>query len=386
LAENSDDSQEKTEEPTERKISKAREEGQIARSQEVAIAASVIIVAAYLFVFGTQIFSRLSDVMIDLYTFDAALLSDQNLILTALYVSIERGLVAILPLMAFALLTVLAFSGLVGGYNFSFKAVAPKLNKLNPLTGLKRIFSMRSIVELLKALLKFLLVGGIAFLLIAESVDDFAQISLMSLKPGLSSSAEIIAAAFFIVACGLIVIAAIDAPYQIYQHSQKLKMSLKEVKDERKETDGSPEVKQKIREKQRQASFARMMEAVADADVVITNPEHFAIALSYDPTADEPPKVVAKGVDLVALRIKERSKEEGVPLFESPMLARALYFTTELDQFIPEPLFEAVAQVIAYIFNLSTAQSAVKNNKPTPRVPDDMLFDSEGRSAEIFEG
>lgn len=386
MAENSDDSQEKTEEPTERKISKAREEGQIARSQEVAIAASVIIVAAYLFVFGTQIFSRLSDVMIDLYTFDAALLSDQNRILTALYVSIERGLVAILPLMAFALLTVLAFSGLVGGYNFSFKAVAPKLNKLNPLTGLKRIFSMRSIVELLKAILKFLLVGGIAFLLIAESVDDFAQISLMSLKPGLSSSAEIIAAAFFIVACGLIVIAAIDAPYQIYQHSQKLKMSLKEVKDERKETDGTPEVKQKIREKQRQASFARMMEAVADADVVITNPEHFAIALSYDPTADEPPKVVAKGVDLVALRIKERSKEEGVPLFESPMLARALYFTTELDQFIPEPLFEAVAQVIAYIFNLSTAQSAVKNNKPTPRVPDDMLFDSEGRSAEIFEG
>lgn len=386
MAENSDDSQEKTEEPTERKISKAREEGQIARSQEVAIAASVIIVAAYLFVFGTQIFSRLSDVMIDLYTFDAALLSDQNRILTALYVSIERGLVAILPLMAFALLTVLAFSGLVGGYNFSFKAVAPKLNKLNPLTGLKRIFSMRSIVELLKAILKFLLVGGIAFLLIAESVDDFAQISLMSLKPGLSSSAEIIAAAFFIVACGLIVIAAIDAPYQIYQHSQKLKMSLKEVKDERKETDGSPEVKQKIREKQRQASFARMMEAVADADVVITNPEHFAIALSYDPTADEPPKVVAKGADLVALRIKERSKEEGVPLFESPMLARALYFTTELDQFIPEPLFEAVAQVIAYIFNLSTAQSAVKNNKPTPRVPDDMLFDSEGRSAEIFEG
>ena len=386
MAENSDDSQEKTEEPTERKISKAREEGQIARSQEVAIAASVIIVAAYLFVFGTQIFSRLSDVMIDLYTFDAALLSDQNRILTALYVSIERGLVAILPLMAFALLTVLAFSGLVGGYNFSFKAVAPKLNKLNPLTGLKRIFSMRSIVELLKAILKFLLVGGIAFLLIAESVDDFAQISLMSLKPGLSSSAEIIATAFFIVACGLIVIAAIDAPYQIYQHSQKLKMSLKEVKDERKETDGSPEVKQKIREKQRQASFARMMEAVADADVVITNPEHFAIALSYDPTADEPPKVVAKGADLVALRIKERSKEEGVPLFESPMLARALYFTTELDQFIPEPLFEAVAQVIAYIFNLSTAQSAVKNNRPTPRVPDDMLFDSEGRSAEIFEG
>ena len=386
MAENSDDSQEKTEEPTERKISKAREEGQIARSQEVAIAASVIIVAAYLFVFGTQIFSRLSDVMIDLYTFDAALLSDQNRILTALYVSIERGLVAILPLMAFALLTVLAFSGLVGGYNFSFKAVAPKLNKLNPLTGLKRIFSMRSIVELLKALLKFLLVGGIAFLLIAESVDEFAQISLMSLRPGLSSSAEIIAAAFFIVACGLIVIAAIDAPYQIYQHSQKLKMSLKEVKDERKETDGSPEVKQKIREKQRQASFARMMEAVSDADVVITNPEHFAIALSYDPTADEPPKVVAKGADLVALRIKERSKEEGVPLFESPMLARALYFTTELDQFIPEPLFEAVAQVIAYIFNLSTAQSAVKNNRPTPRVPDDMLFDSEGRSAEIFDG
>ena len=165
-----------------------------------------------------------------------------------------------------------------------------------------------------------------------------------------------------------------------------MKMSLKEVKDERKDTEGSPEVKQRIRQKQREASAARMLEAIAEADVVITNPEHFAVALAYNPASEDPPKVMAKGTDLMAERIRERAGEEGVPLFQSPVLARALFFTTELDQFIPEPLFEAVAQVIAYIFNINSINRAAKAaSKPIPRVPDNMVFDSDGRQSAVFD-
>ena len=153
-----------------------------------------------------------------------------------------------------------------------------------------------------------------------------------------------------------------------------------------KDTEGSPEVKQRIRQQQREVSAARMLEAVSEADVVITNPEHFAVALAYDPSSEDPPKVVAKGADLIAARIRERASEEGVPLFQSPVLARALFFTTELEGFIPEPLFEAVAQVIAYIFNINSYnQSGASQAKPTPRVPDEMVFDSEGRQAEIYD-
>jgi flagellar biosynthetic protein FlhB len=206
------------------------------------------------------------------------------------------------------------------------------------------------------------------------------------LEPGLSASASILTTAFLVASSTLIIIALIDAPYQVYQHNQKMKMSLKEVKDEQKQTEGSPEVKQRIRQKQREVSAARMLEAISEADVIITNPEHFAVALAYDPSSDDPPKVVAKGVDFIADRIRERGGEEGVPLFQSPVLARALYFTTEVDGFIPEPLFEAVAQVIAYIFNINSINRAkAQQSKPVPRVPDDMIFDEDGRQSQIFD-
>ncbi|MEL0163009.1 MAG: EscU/YscU/HrcU family type III secretion system export apparatus switch protein, partial [Halieaceae bacterium] len=277
-------------------------------------------------------------------------------------------------------------SGLIGGYNFSWKSIQPKASKLSPLAGLKRIFSMRSLVELAKAIAKFILVGGIAFFLIQASVPEFGEIALMSLEPGLTASASILTTAFLVASASLILIALIDAPYQVYQHHQKMKMSLKEVKDERKDTEGTPEVKQRIRQKQREVSAARMLEAISEADVVITNPEHFAIALAYDPSSEDPPKVVAKGSDFIAERIRERAAEEGVPLFQSPVLARALFFTTELDGFIPESLFEAVAQVIAYIFNINSVNRAnVSRSRPDPRVPDDMIFDSDGRRTMIFD-
>ncbi|MDG2461215.1 MAG: flagellar biosynthesis protein FlhB [Luminiphilus sp.] len=386
MADQQDDSQEKTEEPTARKLSKSREEGQIARSREITIAASVICVALYIYLFGASLLGNVSNIFARGFVFDPLAVAEPQVVVARLGDASAEALFAILPILILAAVVVLISSGLIGGYNFSWKAIQPKASKLSPIAGLKRIFGMNSLVELAKAIVKFILVGGVAFFLIQASVPEFGEIALMSLEPGLTASASLLTTAFLVASATLILIALIDAPYQIYTHNKKMKMSLKEVKDERKETDGSPEIKQRIRQKQRELSAGRMLEAISEADVVITNPEHFAVALAYDPSSDDPPRVVAKGSDFMAERIRERAAEEGVPLFQSPILARAIFFTTELEGFIPESLFEAVAQVIAYIFNINSINRAhINRSKPDPRVPDDMIFDSDGRRTMIFD-
>lgn len=386
MADQQDDSQEKTEEPTARRLSKAREEGQIARSTEITIAASVISVAIYIFLFGNSLLGNVANIFAKGLVFDSLAVLEPQVGLGRLSDAAVEALLTILPILILTGVVVLVCSGLIGGYNFSWKSIQPKASKFNPISGFKRMFGTQALVNLAKSIAKFLLVGGVTFFLIDASVAEFAQISLMALEPGLSASASILTTAFLVASSTLIIIALIDAPYQVYQHNQKMKMSLKEVKDEQKQTEGSPEVKQRIRQKQREVSAARMLEAISEADVIITNPEHFAVALAYDPSSDDPPKVVAKGVDFIADRIRERGGEEGVPLFQSPVLARALYFTTEVDGFIPEPLFEAVAQVIAYIFNINSINRAkAQQSKPVPRVPDDMIFDEDGRQSQIFD-
>ena len=386
MADQQDDSQDKTEEPTARRLSKAREEGQIARSTEITIAASVISVAIYIYLFGSALLGNVANIFAQGLVFDSMAVLEPQVALGRLGDAAVEALFSILPILILTAVVVLACSGLIGGYNFSWKSLQPKASKFNPISGLKRMFGLQALVNLAKSIAKFLLVGGVTYFLIDASITEFAQISLMALEPGLTASASILTTAFLVASSTLIIIALIDAPYQLYQHNEKMKMSLKEVKDERKDTEGSPEVKQRIRQKQREVSAARMLEAIAEADVVITNPEHFAVALAYDPSSDDPPKVVAKGADLMAQRIRDRAGEEGVPLFQSPVLARALFFTTELDAFIPEPLFEAVAQVIAYIFNINSINRAnMTRSKPVPRVPDDMIFDSDGRQSQVYD-
>ena len=386
MADQQDDSQEKTEEPTAKRLSKAREEGQIARSTEITIAASVISVAIYIYLFGSSLLGNVANIFARGLVFDSLAVLEPQVAAGRLADAMIEALFTILPILILTGVVVLACSGLIGGYNFSWKSLQPKASKFNPIAGFKRMFGMQALVNLGKSIAKFLLVGGVTYFLIDASITEFAEISLMALEPGLTASASILTTAFLVAASTLIIIALIDAPYQLYQHNEKMKMSLKEVKDERKDTEGSPEVKQRIRQKQREVSAARMLEAIAEADVVITNPEHFAVALAYDPSSDDPPKVVAKGTDYIAERIRERAGEEGVPLFQSPVLARALFFTTELDAFIPEPLFEAVAQVIAYIFNINSInRSKMTQSKPVPRVPDDMIFDSDGRQSQVYD-
>ena len=386
MADQQDDSQEKTEEPTARRLSKAREEGQIARSTEITIAASVISVAIYIYLFGSSLLGNVANIFAQGLVFDSLAVLEPQVAAGRLADAMIEALFTILPILILTGVVVLACSGLIGGYNFSWKSLQPKASKFNPIAGFKRMFGVQALVNLGKSIAKFLLVGGVTYFLIDASITEFAEISLMALEPGLTASASILTTAFLVASSTLIIIALIDAPYQVYQHNQKMKMSLKEVKDERKDTEGSPEVKQRIRQKQREVSAARMLEAIAEADVVITNPEHFAVALAYDPSSEDPPKVVAKGADLMAERIRERAGEEGVPLFQSPVLARALFFTTEIEAFIPEPLFEAVAQVIAYIFNINSInRSSNLRDKPVPRVPDNMVFDSEGRQSEVYD-
>ena len=386
MADQQDESQEKTEEPTARRLSKAREEGQIARSTEITIAASVISVAIYIYLFGSSLLGNVANIFAKGLVFDSLAVLEPQVAAGRLADAMIEALFTILPILILTGVVVLACSGLIGGYNFSWKSLQPKASKFNPIAGLKRMFGMQALVNLGKSIAKFLLVGGVTYFLIDASIMEFAEISLMALEPGLTASASILTTAFLVASSTLIIIALIDAPYQVYQHNQKMKMSLKEVKDERKDTEGSPEVKQRIRQKQREVSAARMLEAIAEADVVITNPEHFAVALASDPSSEDPPKVVAKGADLMAERIRERAGEEGVPLFQSPVLARALFFTTEIEAFIPEPLFEAVAQVIAYIFNINSInRSSSLRDKPVPRVPDNMVFDSEGRQSEVYD-
>ena len=386
MADQQDEGQEKTEEPTARRLSKAREEGQIARSTEITIAASVISVAIYIYLFGSSLLGNVANIFAQGLVFDSLAVLEPQVAAGRLGDAMTEALLSILPIMILTGVVVLACSGLIGGYNFSWKSLQPKASKFNPISGFKRMFGLQALVNLGKSIAKFLLVGGVTYFLIDASITEFAEISLMALEPGLTASASILTTAFLVASSTLIVIALIDAPYQVYQHNQKMKMTLKEVKDERKDTEGSPEVKQRIRQKQREVSAARMLEAISEADVVITNPEHFAVALSYDPSSEDPPKVVAKGADLIAEKIRERAAEEGVPLFQSPVLARALFFTTELEGFIPEPLFEAVAQVIAYIFNINSInQSNISHARPVPRVPDELVFDSDGRQSDVYD-
>jgi flagellar biosynthetic protein FlhB len=257
--------------------------------------------------------------------------------------------------------------------------LAPKASKLNPLSGLKRIFGLKALVELTKALSKFLLVGGISYLVISSSLEDLMASSLMDLNTALAHAGSLIGLGFLFVTLSLLVVVAIDVPYQMNEFKKRMKMTKQEIKDEMKETEGRPEVRAQVRQRQREMAMNRMIDAVADADVIITNPEHFAVALAYNPVTDDALRILAKGADHIAATIREKAKSEGVPLFSAPPLARALFFTTEINESVPESLYYAVAQVIAYIFNLNSVNAdGLAHAAPKVDVPDDLKFDSDG--------
>jgi flagellar biosynthetic protein FlhB len=275
-----------------------------------------------------------------------------------------------------AVLATIAF----GGLNFSTKLIEPKFDKLNPLSGLKRMFGLKAGFELGKAIAKCLVVGGLLAWVLADNISTLATLGSMSIEPALAETGSLITRSALIVAFGLVLIALVDVPYQYFDFMKRMRMSRQEIKDEMKDMEGQPEVKAQIRKRQREIATRKMMAKVKDADVVITNPDHFAVALSYDPTSDGAPVLIAKGIDHLAFRIRDEARNNGVQIFEAPPLARSLYYTTDLDQPVPEALYVPVAQVIAYVFSLSSVKPGVRPmQRPNPSVPSGMRFDVDGR-------
>jgi flagellar biosynthetic protein FlhB len=375
-----DSAQEKTEEPTARKLSKAREDGQVARSIELPAAAIVIGAFLMLLATGGWLVTRIAANFANGFVFDRKTLDQPLLLPTAFFDQILDGFLLITPILLVTAVLAVVAAGMTGGYLFSLKAVAPKGSKLSLIAGFKRMFGTHAATELGKAVLKFTLVSGVLWLSIASEFDTLLQLGRMGLEPALTVGGELIAKSALWISLSLAVIAFIDVPIQKSQFTKRMRMTQQEVKDEMKDIEGRPEVKAQIRRRQREMANGRMMQRVKDADVIITNPEHFAVALEYDPSSDRPPVVVAKGMDEMAARIREEGGVHGVHIFSAPPLARALYFTTEVEAPINEALYHAVAQVIAYVYNLEAAQPGRGGVvKPQPKVPANMRYDADGR-------
>ena len=374
-----DDSSERTEEPTAQRLSKAREEGQLARSVELPTAAVLITATLFFSLAGNYMFHRMGNLFSSQLQFDRKIMDKAELLPSIFFQSVVDAYILILPVMFLLAVVAVISTVLSGGLVFSIGMIAPKFSKLNPLAGLGRIFGLKALIDLGKALVKFFLISLILWISVTNNIDDLVTINRLDLGTAIHHAGNMILDACFWMSMGLIVIALADVPLQQYQTNKRLKMTRQEIKDEMKNSEGRPEVKATIRRRQREMANGRMMEKVKDADVVITNPQHFAVALSYDPNSDGAPTLIAKGTDELAQRIREEAKKAGIYLFEAPELARALYFTTKLEHPIHEGLYHAVAQVIAYVFSLN--QSYADNErmmKPTLRIPDNMKYDENG--------
>ncbi len=371
--------EEKTELPTARRLHKALEEGQVARSVDLSAAVITVGVMGLLLYLGRSIFDRMTELFAKGFEFDRMTLDRPEMLIGIMGRQIMEGLLVVSPLIAFTLIAACIAGMAMSGIHFSPKAYAPKLEKLDPIKGLGRIFGKHAWVELAKSIVKFSLVSGILWLCVSHFLADLLMLGSMELEPALALTGSMLTQVAIFVSLGLVLIALIDVPYQKHTHLKGLKMTRQEVKDEMKNAEGSPEVKSEIRRRQREMANARMIQRVKEADVVITNPEHFAVALEYDPTGDGAPILVAKGCDHMSARIRAEAEQHGIFIFQAPPLARALYFTTEPEHPIPEELYHAVAQVIAYVFSLEgNATMRGVRPKPTVKVPDSMLFNPDG--------
>lgn len=372
MAENSD-GQERTEQATPKRQQEARRKGQIPRSRELNTLAMLMAAAATLVVSGGHMAAQFSELLRNGLSFDRRAIFSPRGLIDAMEMALGAGLSLVAPFFIISVIVAFASSVALGGWGFSLESLTPKLDKLDPIKGLKRLFAVRGLVELLKALAKFLLVGGVGIGLFMHYSSELIGLGYESVEAALAHAGEILVWCFLVLSATLILVAAVDVPFQLWDHNRNLKMTRQEVKDEFKDTEGKPEVKSRIKQMQREIAQRRMMEAVPEADVVITNPTHYAVALKYDDARMGAPVVVAKGKDLIAREIRERAVAAEVPIVSAPPLARAIFFSTELDQEIPAALYLAVAQVLAYVFQLRTAGRHGGDVPPPPsdiEVPD----------------
>jgi flagellar biosynthetic protein FlhB len=361
---------ERTEEPSQKRLQDARERGQLPRSRELTNFATMIGGSATLIAVGGSLATRLSLMMRHGLSIDAQTLRDPDGMMTSLGDACMSALGVLLPVFAALVGLVLLASLLLGGWNFSVRAMAPDFSRLSPLAGLQRLFGLRGASELGKALLKCAVVGGVCAGVVSWTFRDVMALAHMEPRAAIGRGAGLVAWSFLWLCASLALVAIVDVPLQLFQFKRMLRMTRQELRDEAKESDGRPETKQRIRQMQQTLARRRMMHKVPTADVVIVNPTHFAVALKYDPGKMRAPRVLAKGVDLVAQNIRRIAQENRVPVFESPKLARALYRSTDLNKEIPAGLYAAVAQVLSYIFRLRTLNptAAARVARPNPQV------------------
>ncbi|MBP7823829.1 MAG: flagellar biosynthesis protein FlhB [Pseudomonas sp.] len=369
----------KSEQPTSKRLEEARKKGQIARSKELNTLVVTLGGAGGLLVFGAGMADALLGIMRGNFELSREVLLDERYMALYLLATGKLALELLAPLIMTLLVIALAGPVSLGGWLFSSEALQPKFSRMNPLSGLKRMFSVQALVELGKAVGKFLVVLTVAVAVLMANQDDLLSIGHEPLPQAIAHSAQIVGWCSLWMACSLILIAAIDVPFQLWDHKQKLMMTKQEVRDEFKDTEGKPEVKSRIRQLQYEMAQRRMLQEVPQADVVITNPTHFAVALKYDADKGGAPRLVAKGGDFLALKIREIAQEHRVELLESPALARAVFYSTELDQEIPAGLYLAVAQVLAYVYQLKQFRAG-KGKRPGPLpdlpIPPDLQRDS----------
>ncbi|MDO6774726.1 flagellar biosynthesis protein FlhB [Shewanella sp. 3_MG-2023] len=371
-----DTGQERTEDPTAKRLEQSREKGQVARSKELGTAA-VLLASALGFAFVGQDLARsLHSVMTQMLTMERDQIYDTNSMFLVWGVI---GAELAWPLFSFiAFLAFIAFLGniVLGGITFSVKAFMPKGSKMNPAKGFKRMFGTQALVELTKGIAKFLVVAISAYFLLSFYFYDILTLSMGHLPGNIYHALDLLVWMFILLCSSMLLIVVIDVPFQIWNHNKQLKMTKQEVKDEYKDSEGKPEVKGRIRQLQHEMANKRMMSEVPNADVIVVNPEHYAVAVKYDASRSSAPFLVAKGVDDVAFKIREIAREHEVPIVSAPPLARAIYHTTKIDQQVPEGLFTAIAQILAYVFQLKQYQKGRgKRPKPIPLnqpIPDDL--------------
>jgi flagellar biosynthetic protein FlhB len=367
--------QDRTLPATPRRLEKAREEGQVARSRDFSHFGAIAAGGAVLVAAAPRVFAWLREAVAGQLTFDRAAIGEPGVMMERLASMAFAGLLLVVPLGALMIAVAVLGSSLIGGWNWSFKPLAPKFSKLNPITGLPRMFAKQQLVDALKACLLALVLGTIAGFYLKSHFDAFGGLMALPLPAALQSAGQTVVAGLAFVVLALALFALVDAPLQRHLLAERLKMSHQEVKQEHKELEGNAEIKSKIRVRMREMSRRRMMAAVPNADLVVMNPTHYAVALKYDDATMAAPRVVAKGADLLAMAIRDAAQGAKVPVLQAPVLARALYAHAELDREIPAALFAAVAQVLAYVYQLRAAlagRSAMPGELPALNVPQEL--------------
>lgn len=377
MAEN-ENGQERTEEATAKRKQDSRDKGEIARSRELNTLLMLLASGGGLLFLGSDLVKGLMQILDSSLTIERANIFDVNAMTALFSEMVFHAIDAVMPLFVLLVIVAILAPMAMGGWSFSLKPLQPDLKKFDPIKGMGKIFSLKGLMELLKALAKFLLVGSMGYFLLQTKVESFINLGNETLQQGISRLGSELIWIFILLSSTLIAVVLVDAPFQLWDHTRKQKMTRQEVKDEMKETDGNPEMKGKVRQTQREIAQRRMMQEVPKADVVITNPTHYAVALRYDQTRMGAPIIVALGADEIAGHIRRIAQANDVPILSAPPLARALYYNGELDAEIPAGLYLAIAQVLAYIYQLHHYELnggiAPEFSSDTP-IPDDLRRD-----------